>query len=141
VSGESTTPDLEGTVRRSLEAANRRDWDAAAASYAPDAVWDGSPMDGEVIKGREAIRGLFDAWFAAYDDIEAEIEGFDDLGDGVTLDVLVTRGRLAGSSGGLLEFRLVQVAEWRGELITRVAVYTDIGEARAAAERLVKERG
>jgi ketosteroid isomerase-like protein len=142
VSEESTTPDLEELARRSLEAANRRDWDAAAASYAPDAVWDGSPMDGEVIEGREAIRGLFDAWFAAYEDIEIELEGFNDLGNGVTLNVLVTRGGLAGSSGGeLLEFRFGQVAEWRGELIARLGAYTDLDEARAAAERLAEERG
>jgi ketosteroid isomerase-like protein len=137
---ESTTPDLEEVARRSLEAANRRDWNAAAASYAPNAVWDGSPMDGEVIEGREAIRGLFDAWFAAYEDIEIELEGFNDLGNGVTLNVLVTRGRLAGSSGGL-EFRFGQVAEWRGELIERLSAYTDLDKARAIAERLAEERG
>jgi ketosteroid isomerase-like protein len=83
---------------------------------------------------------MFDAWFAAYGDIELELEEFNDLGNGVTLNVLVTRGQLGGSSGGVLEFRFAQVAEWRGELIARIGAYTDIDQARAAAERLAQKR-
>jgi hypothetical protein len=37
--------------------------------------------------------------------------------------------------------RWAAVAEWADGLTTRVTVYTDIDEARAAAERLAQERG
>ena len=42
MSEESTTPGLEATLRRSLEALDRRDFDAALTAYLPDAVWDTS---------------------------------------------------------------------------------------------------
>ena len=41
---ESTTPDLVELTRRALEPANRRDFEATVSFYAPDAVWDMSPM-------------------------------------------------------------------------------------------------
>jgi len=42
---ESTTPDLVEKVRVMLEAADRADFDAALAFYAPDAVWVMASLD------------------------------------------------------------------------------------------------
>jgi hypothetical protein len=39
---EYTTPDLAKALRRSMEAFNRRDLDAALTIYTPNAVWDWS---------------------------------------------------------------------------------------------------
>ena len=66
MSEESTTPDLAELSRRLNEAVNRGDFDTALAMYTPDAVFDGSPMDGEVIEGRDAIRGFWEDWLGAY---------------------------------------------------------------------------
>jgi ketosteroid isomerase-like protein len=138
---ESTTPDLEETLRRLREALKSGDLDAAVAVYAPDAVWDVSLLGLEgVFEGREAIRGAYENLIAPYEDLEVVAEEFRDLGNGVTLVVLLVRGRLRGSTR-FVESRLAaSVAMWANGLIERQTAYLDIDEARAAAERLAQER-
>jgi ketosteroid isomerase-like protein len=138
---ESRTPDLVELSRRLNEAVNRGDFDAALAMYTPDAVWDGSPMDGEVVEGRDAIRGFWEDWLGAYEEWEQVAEELRDLGNGVGFGVFRQRGRPAGSSG-FVELHYAFVAIVRGDGLTeRVTYYIDIDEARAAAERLAEERG
>jgi hypothetical protein len=43
---ESTSADLVEFTRRSVEAANRGDFDALLRGYAPDVVWDLNPLGG-----------------------------------------------------------------------------------------------
>jgi len=57
VSEENAATDLENAIRRSLEAFNRRDFDAAFAVFAPD-VWDASPIGWVVFGGRELLRAF-----------------------------------------------------------------------------------
>jgi ketosteroid isomerase-like protein len=139
---ESTTPDPVELSRRLNEAVNRGDFDTAVAMYTPDAVYDGSPMDGEVIKGRDALRGFLEDWFGAYEEWEQVAEEERDLGNGVGFGAFRQRARPAGSSG-FVELHYAFVAIVREDrLIERVTVYgTDIDQARAAAERLSQERG
>ncbi len=54
----STTRDPVELVRGILEAANREDWDAILALYAPDAVWDTDGMG--TFEGPAAIRGFWE---------------------------------------------------------------------------------
>jgi ketosteroid isomerase-like protein len=138
---EPTTPDLEELSRRLNEAVNRGDFDTAVAMYTPDAVYDGSPMDGEVIKGRDA-RGFLEDWFGAYEEWEQVAEASRDLGNGVGIGAFRQRARPAGSSRFVeLHYAFVAIVREDG-LIERVTVYgTDIDEARAVAERLAEERG
>jgi ketosteroid isomerase-like protein len=82
VSEESTTPDLEEALRRSMEAVNQRNLDAAMIRYTPNAVWDTSPIGVDVFEGREAIRGFFEVWWSSYEDFEQVLEEFRDLGNG-----------------------------------------------------------
>jgi ketosteroid isomerase-like protein len=139
---ESTTPDLEEATRRTSDALNRRDWDAFCEMWAPDAVWDTSPASGLLgaYEGRDAIRGAIEDWIAPYEDWEQGLEEFHDLGNGVAVAVLVQRGRLPASSEAVA-LRFANVSTWADGLIERVTVYTDIGQARADAERLAEERG
>jgi ketosteroid isomerase-like protein len=138
---ELTTPDLVEGSRRLNEAFNRGDFDAVLAMYTPDAVWDGSPMDGEVVEGRDAIRDFWKDWLAAYEEWEQVAEELRDLGNGVGFGVLRQRARPAGSSG-FVELHWAFVAIVRGDgLNERLVLYGDIDEARAAAERLAEERG
>jgi ketosteroid isomerase-like protein len=140
VSEESTTADLEEALRRSIEAFNRRDFDAVMTIYTPDAVWDNSDGGLGVYEGRDAVRGFLEDWRRPYEDFEQAVEEFRDLGNGVTFGVGRQRARLPGS--GFVEVRYAGVAIWRDGLIERFTVYaTDIDEARAAAERLAEERG
>ena len=55
----------------------------------------------------------------------------------MTLTVALQRGRLHGSSATIV-LRYAAVARWANGLIQRQATYTDIDEARAAAERLAQ---
>ena len=135
---EFTTPDLTVLAQRLSDAATARDLDAVMGFFAPDAVFDTLGLG--VFEGREAIRGLFEDWEAAYAEYKFEFEEGCDLGNGVTFAVAVRRARPRGSTGWV-QFRSGIVSTWVNGLIERTTNYLDIDEARAAAERLAEERG
>jgi ketosteroid isomerase-like protein len=114
--------------------------DAVFAIYWPDAVWDMSPLGLCVFEGCEAIRGVFQDWLGSYENFEQMMREWRDLGNGVTSVVLLQRAQPKGS-GGVVALRAAVVGTWRDGLVERLTVYTDIGEARAAAVRLAEERG
>ncbi len=136
---ESTTPDLVELARLSFEPAKSRNFDEMMAFWAADPVWDLSPMGLGVYRGTAAIRGFFEDWIGSYELFEVELEECLDLGKGVVLNVILQRASLAGSSGEVT-IRYASIAVWDATLIVSVTNYPDIDEARAAAERLVKER-
>ena len=136
---ESTTPDLLEQTRHLAEAGSRKDFDAEVAIFAPDGVFDVSPMGLGVFKGRAAIRDALEEVQNPYDEVLIEIEENLDLGNGVGFAVFVLTGRLAGS-GSALRMRYAGVGVWANGLIQRGTNYLDVDEARAAAERLVEER-
>jgi ketosteroid isomerase-like protein len=137
MSEESTTPDLVELARKSIEAGSI---EAVVSFYAPDAVWDASPWGMGVFEGQAAIRAFFEDWAGSYAGLEWAVEEVRDLGNGVTFAVILQKGRVVGS-GGSVQLRYASVAEWIHDLIVRNTTYTDIDEARAAAERLAEERG
>jgi ketosteroid isomerase-like protein len=136
---ESTTPDLVELQKRLTAAANRGDVDAIVAFYAPDAVYDMSRVGMGVFEGPAAARGFIEDWWNSYEQIEWEVEEILALGNGVGFRVLVQKGRPVGSSGEV-QLRYGTVSVWEGAKIVRITNYTDIDEARAAAERLAQER-
>ncbi|HLK41697.1 MAG TPA: nuclear transport factor 2 family protein [Thermoleophilia bacterium] len=138
MSEESTTPGLVELMGRAFEAANRRDLEAVAGSFAEDATFDGRGAP-EHHEGRAAIRSMIEEWFGAYAELEFGLEEVRDLGNGVVFAVVVQNGRLAGSAGHLRQ-REGWVVVWVGGLIARLAT-SEVDEGRAAAERLVEERG
>jgi ketosteroid isomerase-like protein len=137
---QPTMPDLEEVALRSLAAFVRHDLDGVLAVYRPDAVWDMSSMGMGVFEGREAIRGFLEDWLGAWKDYQQVMEEFRDVGNAVTLGVFLQRGR-APRSSAFVALRYAQVGTWTDGLVERVTIYTDIDEARAAAERLAEQRG
>ena len=137
---ESTTPDLVELTRRAVEIGNRRDLDATMAFYAPDAVFDISDGGLGIYEGASAIRGFFEDWLGSYDEFRIEAEEMIDLGNGVVVAVISQSARPVGSSGRV-QFRYGAVWVWDAGLAVRTINYFDIDEARAAAERLARERG
>jgi ketosteroid isomerase-like protein len=135
---ESTTPDLVQRVRLLIEAMNRRDFDAFESFFTPDAVWRG--MEIGTFEGAAAVRGFVEDMVSPYEEWEMESEEILDLGNGVIFAVIVQSGRPVGSTGHV-EFRYGSVATWVDGSMARITNYTDIDEARAAAERLAQERG
>jgi ketosteroid isomerase-like protein len=139
------SPDLEEAFRRALEAFNRGDIDAAASVWARDAVYDLAAggfavVEGDTVTGRDSIRKLWEDLAASFDAAEFDGEEFHDLGGGVTFGVVAMRGKPRGSSS-FVEIRFGFVSSWRDGRIARARNYTDIEDARAAAERLAKDRG
>jgi ketosteroid isomerase-like protein len=137
---EPTTPDLVELWRRAIEVSSRRDLDGILSFFAPDSVWDMSPMGMGTFEGLVAIRGFYEDWMGAYADYRVEAEEILDLGNGVAVAVLVQKGRPVNSSGQV-RLRYAAVSTWVDGLTVRVTNYTDIDEARAAAERLAQEPG
>ena len=134
---EPTTPDLVELIGRAFEAANRRDLDAVASSFADDATFDGRVVWNHS-EGRAAIRSFLEDWFGAYEELEVGLEEVRDLGNGVVFAVVVQNARPAGSAGHL-RAREGWVFVWVRGLIARLTTY-EVDEARAAAERLAQER-
>jgi ketosteroid isomerase-like protein len=137
---DDTTPDLAELARRSSEPLNSRDYDTMMSFWPPDGVWDLSPLGLGVYEGRAAVRGFFEDWIGAYQDLHIELEEVRDLGNGVAFAILLQTGRPEGSVGSV-QLRYASVAIWRDGLIERCTQYSDVDAARAAAERLAKERG
>ena len=136
---ESTTPNLVELTRRALEASNHGGVDSALTYFAPDAVWSVGPGL-ERFEGKAAIRRFWTEWRSTFDDYSVDMEEALDLGGGVTIAVMVQGGHPPGGQGRV-QFRYASVTTWKDGLVERFTVYTDIDEARAAAELLAQERG
>ena len=140
ISEESTTPDLVELVVAFFEAANRRDLEARMSFFAPEAVWDLSPMGIGTFEGRAAIRRFLEDWRSSYEELRWALEEVVDLGNGVVLAVTRQDALMAGGGAPLHEM-WVYVFVWVEGMVARVIPYGDIDRARAAAERLAADRG
>jgi ketosteroid isomerase-like protein len=136
---EATAPDLVELQNRLTAAARSRDLDAMTAFYAPDGVYDMSPVGMGVFEGQAAARDFIEEWWGAYDEFEFEAEETLDLGNGVGFRVVVQTGRPVGSSGKV-QLRYAAVGVWEDGRIVRMTNYDDIDTARAAAQRLAEQR-
>jgi uncharacterized protein (TIGR02246 family) len=134
---ESTTSDLVELVDRAFEAANGRDLDAAAGSFAEDAAFDGRAL-GDHFEGRAAIRSFLEEWFANYEELEFGVEEIHDLGNGVVFAVVVQNGRPAGSAGHVRQ-REGWAFVWVRGLIARLTI-SEVEDARGVAESLAQAR-
>ena len=139
MSEESTTPDLVELTAQAFEAGSRHYLDTVMSFYAPDAVWDMSAVGLGTYEGAAAIREFVQSWWSTFEDHIIEQEETVNFGHGVLFSHVREVGRLAGGDG-----RVGQqggwVTVWVGSKVVRYAVYPDVDEGRAAAERLAKER-
>jgi ketosteroid isomerase-like protein len=110
------------------------------ALLAPEAAWDAVAVGYEHLRGRSAIRAFIEEWLRPYEEFKLEPEELLDLGHGVAFMVVDSTGRLVGGSG-FLQLRFAFAGIYDGGRIVSVTGYTDVDEARAAAERLAQERG
>jgi ketosteroid isomerase-like protein len=136
---ESKTLDRVELVRGFWASAARGDWDAILSHYAPDAVWDFSPLGLGTYEDPAGMRGLWQEWVDAYAELELDVDEALDLGSGVVLAVVRQKARPVGSTGHV-QSRQALVYLWAGDMVERVTTYTDIDQGRAAAERAVESR-
>jgi ketosteroid isomerase-like protein len=137
---ESTTPDLVELTRRQFEAVNRHDMDAVMSRCTPDVVYDTSPDGMGLYEGPAAIRAFLGGWWDTFEEHALEPEEVLDLGHGIVFSLVRQTARPANSTGRLQK-REAYVLEWVEDMVRRTTVYSDIDQARAAAERLAQERG
>jgi hypothetical protein len=71
---------------------------------------------------------------------DLDAEEIRDLGSGVTFGVVLQKGRPVGSSGHV-QMRTGAISVRASGVQVRSRLYTDIAEARAAAERVAESRG
>jgi hypothetical protein len=102
-------------------------------------VWDATPTLGTTFEGHAAIRRLWREWSDSYEEIRFQPEEMADLGGGIVFVRVVTDARPVGVSGNVRTSGAL-VYEWLDGMVARVTAYSDIDEARAAAERLAQER-
>jgi ketosteroid isomerase-like protein len=138
---EVPNPSLVELAQRTLDAANAADFDALQRLYAPDAVWNapGANIVEERFEGNVARRQFLESRYATLEASEVLAEEIRDLRNGVILAQLVQRGIPPGGTVSI-EFRHATVSVWVNGLIVENSAYTDIDEARAAAEQLAQER-
>jgi ketosteroid isomerase-like protein len=122
-----------------VEAFNRCDVDAVMSFFAADAVFE-SRVLGASFEGAGAIRGFAEDWLGAFEEWVVEPQEITDVGNDVVFIVYSQEGRPVGSSGRISS-RAVSVYAWAAGAIVRATTYSNIDEARAAAERLAQERG
>jgi ketosteroid isomerase-like protein len=124
--------DWERTLRDGIAAYNRGEYEQVLANASEDVELrraDNSPDSREVLRGREQVL----AWFHpdVFEDQRIELLEFE-LGD----DALFTRVRFTarGSGSGLpVEIESYTVYRISGDQFTRLEIYVDADEARAAA--------
>ena len=117
---QSTSADLVEFTRRSVEAANRGDFDAMLRTYAPDGVWDLNPLGGlGTFEGHVAIRRFLEDWHSNYEELEIAPEEILDLGNGVIFSVIAQKGRPVGSSGDVQQRQAI-VGVWAEGLAVRI---------------------
>ena len=135
---QSTTPDLAELTRQAFDTMIRRDFGALEGFYAPDAIYRGAQIG--TFEGIAAIRSVLEDLMSPYEEFHGEIEEIVDLDNGVIFGVFTANGR-PHSSRGLIQVRVASVFIWTDGVIEQQTFYTDIDQARAAAERLAEERG
>jgi ketosteroid isomerase-like protein len=105
-----------------------------AEILAPDFVWDMSSFHGwpeqQVYEGVEGARTFLEAWTAAWEDWELELDGLRDAGEKVVA-LLRQRGR-SKAAGMPVAMSFAQVFTLRDGKETRMDMYSERGEALRA---------
>jgi len=131
--------DVIQVVRQAFDAGNRHDVDAIVGFHAPEAVWDLSDQGLGSYEGAAAIRGWIEDWFRTWADLRLDVLDVVDLRHGVVFSRVREEGHPVDAGGHVEQQRGWVILGNQGK-ITRAAIYLDIDEARAAAERLAEER-
>jgi ketosteroid isomerase-like protein len=140
MSEESTPPDLVELTRHAVESGAAGDVDATLSHYTSESVWDLSRVGLGEYTGIESIRRFVTDWIGLYEELRVDVREVLDLGGCVTLAVVHMDGRLVGSTAQVA-VDYASVVTWSDAAIVRVTHYSDIEDARAAAERLAEELG
>jgi ketosteroid isomerase-like protein len=135
--GSDLSEDLVELTRGSMELANERDFDAMAATFAADAVFDVSSAGLGRFCGRAEIQRYLEDWIGSYG--QQRFSGWEgeDVGNGVVLVVAQLDARPRGTRASVRE-RWAFAVRWRDGLISRVVATQNVAHARDRAESLAR---
>jgi ketosteroid isomerase-like protein len=122
-----------GTVRRGLEAWNRRDLTEWLSSFRSSGEIDWSrsrgPLKG-VYRGRRGQETFFEAFWSTFEDVQVEYHGFTEMGSEV---VVPNTAHIRGRQGIEVVARSAFVFTVERGLITRLRMFQERAEALEAA--------
>jgi hypothetical protein len=132
--------DLVELTRRSMQLSNERDFDAAVAAFAEDAVFDVSAAGVGRFEGRDAVRSYLEDWVGSYE--RQEFTGWEgtDMGAGIVFVIATFEATPVGTQA-LVQERWGFTVRWDRGAIAEVAASQDVTGAREAAARLASRRG
>ncbi len=135
----TTTPDMVELTRRLIGAFNRGDVEAIGSLGTEDAIMQAKAL-GIGFEGEAEVLAFVADWLGSFEDLAFELQETHDLGHGVVFAVIDQSGTPHGTVG-IVRQREAWVIVWAAGLIVQLSSYTDIDEARVAADRLAEERG
>jgi len=119
-------------VRRSLDAFQRGDYDAAIDALDPRIEYDLTHFpDGKVYLGHDGVREAFRIWLGTWEDYRQEVDEVIDLGD----EVLVVVREFGRGKGSGIEVERPTAGVWtlRDGKAVRIRFYAGKAEALEAA--------
>jgi len=131
---------MDATMAKHFEAEDAHDRDGLLATLTPDAEHEAVGFPGTPFHGHDELMGFYNTLFE-----QVQQEGFEPVrrlyGDDFLVDEIQYRGRAYGdfmgfefgSEGKPVDFRLLHVCEFDGELISREQVWLDVNAIRAQA--------
>ena len=136
---EFTTADV---VRLTRALAEAQGVEATMRFFGPQSVYDMSRFGLPVFEGYPAIRSFIEDWYGSYQEADDDLQEIVGLGNGVVFSAVRETARPSGSpEHARVHAEYSVVVEWTGAKVARLTAYRDTDEARAAARRLVVERG
>ena len=119
-------PDRLDTIRGSIEAFSRGDFDQALIGFDPDIEWEvGSDLlpDGETYRGHEGVLEFWRTWHQLFSPVHLEIEECTEVDDDRVCVITRLSGRGAGSGVPVESPRFVQTFEFRGHTVVAVRLH------------------
>jgi ketosteroid isomerase-like protein len=122
------------TVRRGIDAWNRRDLESFLATHSPDVEFDWSrsrgPLQG-VYGGRDGLEALWNEFYSAFTEVRIEAHGFTEVEPS---DVIVPNtAHMRGRDGIEVTARSALVFTVESGLISRLQMFQALPEALEAA--------
>ena len=121
-------------VRQAIDAGNRRDLARLRALWGPDAVVDWSRSNGPlkgVYRGREEFERLQTEFWSAFDSVETEAHGFEEVGSHV---VVPNTAHMRGRGGVEVTASSTFVFTVENGQITHLQMFNDRDEAFESIE-------
>jgi ketosteroid isomerase-like protein len=122
------------TVRSSIEAFLRDDFDAAASMLDPAVAWVEMPSlgpDASTYRGKDEVRAATQSWISMWTDYGLEVERYIDAGDEVVA-LFRERGQVSGAA---VKRELGYVCTFNGNKVVLVRLYGAWAEALEAVGR------